>query len=189
MPACAQSHPEKPSLLCDQQEGNHRLCTGYDAAGDTFLDWDNPGYAPPKSRSRKGAQAHMEAVAARVAPDIRVQSASTSADASAPAPAGFAKGLQESERASRRWDDREKQLVMDAIIAVAKREDEFTSDAIWAELAARVPVTKGLTAMLMLADRRGIVMSTGKTEKSARGGEHDHGQRLTIWCSLIKGQR
>ena len=181
MPACQQPHPDYPSLLCEQQGENHRLCTGYHAEGDEFLDWENPSYQPPKNRTRKGAQAHLEAVATRVAPDTRV--------GTAPPSSGFAKGVQESTRAAGKWTEQEKVRVMDAIIAVAKRTDEFTSDAIWEELGASVPVTKGLTAMLMLADRRGILMSTGKTEKSTRGGEHDHGQRLTVWCSLIKGQR
>jgi hypothetical protein len=189
MPTCDQPHSTISGVRCENPEGNHRLCTGYDAVGDTYTDWPNPSYEPPKNRSRKGAQAHLEDVATRVAPDIRVSPASASANASVPAPTGFAKGLAESQRAARRWDEREKRLVLDAIIAVAKREDEFTTDAIWAELNGTVPVTKGMTAMLRIADRQGILLSTGKTTSSTRGGEHDHGQRLTIWCSLIKGQR
>lgn len=179
MPACEQSHPTISELRCDTSRGNHRTCTAYRSDTDEFVDWPNPAYVPPKSRSRQDAQAQLESVASRVTPATRVA-------ASDPAPAGFTKGLQESERAARRWTEKEKSLVMEAITRVARREDEFTSDAIWAELDARVPVTKGLTAMLMLADRRGILMSTGKTAISTRGGEHDHGQRLTVWCSLIK---
>jgi hypothetical protein len=186
MATCGQLHPDNSGVACQNLEGNHRLCTGYDSAAEDFVDWGNPAYEPPKNRGRKAAQQHLETVAARVAPDIRVATASASASAAVEELTGFAKGVQESARAAGRWDDTQKDLVMQAIIAVAKRENEFTSDAIWAELAGAVPVTKGLTAMLRLANRRGVLDSTGKTTISERGGEHDHGQRLTVWYSLIK---
>lgn len=187
MAACGQVSPESSTVSCQNHDGNHRLCTGYDSAVDEFVDWPNPSYEAPKTKGRRAAQQHLEAVAARVAPNVRVVSASPSAGAAVDAPTGFAKGLQESARAAERWDDDQKQLVMNAIIAVAKREGEFTSDAIWAELAGSVPVTKGLTSLLLLASRRGVLDSTGKTMISDRGGEHDHGQRLTVWYSLVKG--
>lgn len=186
MTACDQQHPERPTVRCEQQAEpqRHQLCTGYDAAADEYVDWANPSYEPPKTRGRRQAQQHLEEVATRVVPDIRVQP--TSAETAVPGSVGIAKGFAESARAARRWDDKEKQLVLDAIIAVAKREDEFTTDAVWRELNGAVPVTKGMTAMLRLADRRGILISTGKTTISDRGGEHDHGQRLTVWASLIQ---
>lgn len=187
MAVCGQFCPENGAVSCQNPDGNHRLCTGYDSVADEFVDWSNPSYEAPKTKGRQAAQQHLEAVAARVAPSVRVATASASASAVLEASDGFAKGVQESARAAGRWDDDQKQLVLDAIIAVAKRMDEFTSDAIWAELAGSVPVTKGLTSLLRLASKRGILDSTGKTTISERGGEHDHGQRLTVWYSLIKG--
>lgn len=186
MATCGQLHPDKSNVACQNADGNHRLCTGYDAAADEFTDWANPSYEPPKTKGRRAAQNHLEAVATRVAPDVRVATVSANASEPINEPVGFAKGMQESARAAGRWDEAQKQLVLDAIIAVAKRLDEFTSDAIWAELAGSVPVTKGLTSLLRLAIKRGILDSTGKTAISDRGGEHDHGQRLTVWYSLIK---
>lgn len=177
---CDQPHPERPTLLCTNAPGNHRLCTGYDADGDEFLDWPNPAYEVPKARGRRDAQEHLQQVAGRVAPDVRVVS---------PATTGIQKGFAESERAATRWSAAQKALVMDAIIAVAEGNDEFTTDAIWKQLDGNVPVTKGMTAMLQNAVRKGILDSTGKTEISNRGGEHDHGQRLTVWYSLIHGKQ
>jgi hypothetical protein len=175
--SCDQSHPDRPAIRCANAPGNHRLCTGYDPASDEFIDWDNPEYAPPKTQGRREANEHMQTVAARIAPDTRV---------APPTVEGIAKGFAESERAAGRWDEDQKRLVMDAIRVVARSNDEFTTDAIWEQLAGTVPVTKGMTAMLRRASKEGILDSTGKTKISSRGGEHDHGQRLTVWYSLIQ---
>lgn len=176
MATCGQQHETFPDVVCDSAPGNHRWHTGWRDDLDQYLDWPNTDYVPPKRhQSRTGARQKLQEAAGRVAPATHV----------APGE-GIAQGLAESQRAAGRWDEEQKQLVLAAIIAVAKREDEFTSDAIWNELAGRVPVTKGLTALLMLASKRNILGSTGKTEISRRGGEHDHGQRLTVWYSLIQ---
>ena len=186
MAACGTPHPDNPELVCEIDPGNHRLCTGYDVGSDTYMDWENPSYEVPKTRGRKESQEHIRAIAARVAPDIHVRPADASANATVTAPVGIARGFAESARAAGRWDEDQKKAVLDAIIAVAKREDEFTTDAIWRELHGSVPVTKGMTALLRHAVKQGILDSTGKTEISSRGGEHDHGQRLTVWYSLIQ---
>jgi hypothetical protein len=46
------------------------------------------------------------------------------------------------------------------------------------------PVTKGMTARLLVAQRNGVIKNTGEITFAERGGEHDHAQRLTIWQSL-----
>jgi hypothetical protein len=51
-------------------------------------------------------------------------------------------------------------------------------------LGASFPVTKGMTARLMVAERRGVIKNTGEITYAKRGGQHDHAQRLTIWQSL-----
>jgi hypothetical protein len=183
--SCGQHHPSSPQVICENPSENHKLCTGYSSVDDEFLDWENPEYKVPQTRSRKGAQQHLEDVATRVASDYRV----ASSPPLNPDSEGIAMGFSESERTANRWSEDQKQLVLNAIIAVAKENEEFTTDLVWQYLNGAVPVTKGMTAMLRSASRKGILDSTGKTEVSSRGGEHDHGQRLTIWYSLIKGQK
>jgi hypothetical protein len=143
-----------------------------------YVDWRNESYVPPVKTDPKAAAGKLKDMAARVAPAPRV-------DDDEP-PSGFAAGLAGSEQAARRWTEDEKKIVFAAIISVAMDKDEFTTDDVWKELAGRVPVTKGMTAMLKLADRKDILGNTGKTVISQRGGQHDHGQRLTVWYSLIK---
>jgi hypothetical protein len=76
-------------------------------------------------------------------------------------------------------------MVMNAIIAVAKREEEFTTDAIWHALGGAVPVTSEMIVALRLASKRGILDSTGKTVASSRK-ESQHDERLVVWYSLIR---
>lgn len=169
------AHPERPEVLCDNSAANHAECAGWDPAAGGYIDWPNPDHTASKAVKGKPTE-KLRAMAARTAPAPR-----------AGEPTGFAAGVEGSERAAERWTDEQKQLVDAAIEAVARRHrggGEFTADAVWDELNGRVPVTKGLTARLMVADRRQIIGNTGKTVISERGGHHDHGQRLTVWYSL-----
>lgn len=97
----------------------------------------------------------------------------------------FDQALDGSERAAGRWTKTERDLVDQAIRAVATMLDEFTADDVWTELAGRVPVTKGLTARLMVARRAGLIAQTGRFTVAQRGGDHDHAQRLTVWRSTV----
>jgi hypothetical protein len=175
---CGELHPDYADIVCDVTVPAHPWHRGWSVAVDSYVDWENPSYVPPVKTDRKAAAGKLKEMATRVA------SAPTTADDEPPS--GFSAGLAGSEQAARRWTDDEKATVLGAIIAVARRLDEFTTDDIWDELAGRVPVTKGMTAMLKSADRKDILGNTGKTVISQRGGQHDHGQRLTVWYSLIK---
>lgn len=143
-----------------------------------YVDWQNQSYVAPVKADPKAVAGKLKDMASRVASAPHV-------DDDDP-PSGFAAGLAGSEQAARRWTEDEKTIVLGAIIRVAQRMDEFTTDDVWAELAGQVPVTKGMTSMLKTADRKDILGNTGKTVISQRGGQHDHGQRLTVWYSLIK---
>jgi hypothetical protein len=176
---CGNPHPQDLTA-CEIKVPNHRTCTGWSLALEGYLDWPNPEYRVPEPKlSKTAARAKLQALAAKV-------------PHAAPAPAeGFAAGVEGSERAARVWDDDQVALVDAAIRTVARKHalgGEFTTDAIWDELGGAVPVTKGLTARLMVARRDRVLDSTGKTEISTRGGHHDHGQRLTIWYSLINSR-
>ena len=99
-------------------------------------------------------------------------------------PTGFDYGIKRSQDSAAKWTTEQVRLVDHAIILTARREEEFTADDVWRNLPAGFPVTKGMAARLMVAARRGLIYSTGRYAKSARGGSHDHGQRLTIWSRL-----
>lgn len=172
MSECEKEHPEIPSVRCHNTEGNHPTCTGFDRGQRQYLDWVNPDYAPPKTVDKAAAKDTLRGIAARAEPARRVE--------------GFAAGLEGSRQAAGVWTQDQKDRVSEAIKAVALEYDEFTTDLIWAKLDGSVPVTKGMTAMLKRADQQGVLGNTGKTEISQRGGQHDHGQRLTIWYSLIR---
>lgn len=174
---CGDQHPDFADIICDVSV-SHPFHRGWSVIAEGYVDWINELYVPPLKNDPKAAAGKLKEMAGRVAPATRV-------DDDEP-PSGFAAGLAGSEQAARRWTDDEKATVLGAIIAVAQRMDEFTTDDIWDELAGRVPVTKGMTAMLKSADRKDILGNTGKTVISQRGGKHDHGQRLSIWYSLIK---
>lgn len=113
-------------------------------------------------------------------------------------------------RAARRWTDEEVAAVDRAIRTVAAkcvakfreqrapahvddvllhvgRSDpllEFTADNVWRELGPEFPVTKGLTGRLIAAKGDGVIRNTGTTRIADRGGDHDHGQRLTVWQAV-----
>jgi hypothetical protein len=170
------AHPELPEVICEIRRRNHPECTGWDPELDDYRDWPNPDHEPPKSVQGdvKGKLAEMagRAEAAPVTGELE----------------GFAAGLEGSGRAASRWDDEQVALVDAAIKAVCEDHrggGEFTTDAVWEKLDGAVPVTKGLTGRLKVAQHAGLMDSTGKTAISQRGGHHDHGQRLTVWYSLI----
>lgn len=169
------AHPERPEVVCDNSAANHAECSGWDPAAEGYIDWPNPDYTASKAVKGKPTE-RLRAMAARTAPAPRAGELT-----------GFPAGVEGSERAATRWTDEQVALVDQAICAVAlrhRRGGEFTSDEIWAELNGAVPVTKGLTARLMRAQRQGLIDTTGKFAISERGGHHDHGQRLSIWYSL-----
>jgi hypothetical protein len=175
-----QPHPTKPGVLCDSRTPNHPECSGWDDVLDSFIDWPNPDHIPSRklAPSRTTRKERLQTVAARTEAAPRVQEVTS----------GFPAGLAGSQSAARAWTEQERQAVDDAIRTVAQRHaggGEFTSDAVWELLDGAVPVTKGLTARLMVASRAGLIDTTGKFEISQRGGHHDHGQRLSVWYSLI----
>lgn len=175
--AC-QPHPTEPEVRCTITADNHPECTGWSPSIGNYVDWPNPDHVP--SRAIRGKPtSKLREMAGRVASAPRVTD-------------GFQAGLEGSQRAATRWTDMQKDLVDRAIRAVAVAHAggaEFTADEVWDQLDGAVPVTKGLTARLIRAEHRHLILNTGKTEISHRGGHHDHGQRLAIWCSLVEKVR
>ena len=171
---CGQAHPNIAALRCELRAGNHPECTGFDQNRDDFVDWANPGYtAKPHSLGRQATREKLASIAGQVAP------VTTS---------GFVKAERGGTHAAEYWTDAQKTQVDEAIRAVAERHrggGEFTTDDVWAHLAGAVPVTKGMTARLMVAVNHRIIDTTGNTVVSQRGGNHDHGQRLSVWYSLL----
>ena len=86
--------------------------------------------------------------------------------------------------ANAKWTPEQQLQVDAAIVKMARMKPRFTADEIWYELGASFPVTKGMTARLMVAERRGVIKNSGEITWAERGGKHDHAQRLTIWQSL-----
>ena len=86
--------------------------------------------------------------------------------------------------ANAKWTPEQQAQVDAAIVKMARMKPRFTADEVWYELGASFPVTKGMTARLMVAERRGVIKITGEITCAKRGGQHDHAQRLTIWQSL-----
>lgn len=109
---------------------------------------------------------------------------SSSTDTQPEPPAPFDRAVAGSEASAGKWTPDEARLVTLAIARIARRGEEFTADDVWHELNGAVPVTKGLTARLVAAQRAGLIANTERTTKANRGGHHDHAQRLTIWQGL-----
>lgn len=99
----------------------------------------------------------------------------------------FERGMARSADSAARWTPEERLALVRAITHLARTRPEFTADEVW-RLAPGVPVRKGLAAVLNGAARKGWIRSTGRFAVAARGGEHDHGQRLTVWASLVYGK-
>jgi hypothetical protein len=163
-------------VVCSNRQTNHRYCLAWCDAEFGIVETPNPDYVAPKvvTGGEGAAQSALEGMRGRVAPD--------------PTSDGFPAGLEASEASAATWTDQQKAQVRTAIRIVCERHaggGEFTTDDIWAQLAGKVPVTKGMTAMLNRANKDGWLDNTGKTRIAERGGKHDHGQRLTIWYSLM----
>ena len=86
--------------------------------------------------------------------------------------------------ATAKWTLQQQDQVDTAIRKMARMMPEFTADQVWYELGATFPVTKGMTARLLVAERAGVIKNSGLTTFAERGGVHDHAQRLTVWQSL-----
>ena len=86
--------------------------------------------------------------------------------------------------ATAKWTLQQQDQVDTAIRKMARMMPEFTADQVWYELGALFPVTKGMTARLLVAQRQGIIKNSGTITYAERGGVHDHAQRLTVWQSL-----
>lgn len=92
----------------------------------------------------------------------------------------FQRGMDGSAIAGGKWTGLQIAQVGDAIEACAATGQPFTADDVWRRIPG-VPVTKGLAARLNAAARRGRIRNMGTIATAARGGAHDHGQRLTVW--------
>ena len=86
--------------------------------------------------------------------------------------------------ATAKWTPSQQNQVDVAIRKMARMMPEFTADQVWYELGATFPVTKGMTARLLVAQRAGVIKNSGQITYAERGGVHDHAQRLTVWQSL-----
>jgi hypothetical protein len=86
--------------------------------------------------------------------------------------------------ATAKWTLQQQDQVDAAIRKMARMMPEFTADQVWYELGASFPVTKGMTARLLVAQRAGVIKNSGLTTFAERGGVHDHAQRLTVWQSV-----
>ena len=86
--------------------------------------------------------------------------------------------------ANAKWTPAQQLQVDNAIVKMARMQPRFTADQVWYELGETFPVTKGMTARLMVAERRGVIKNSGEITWAERGGKHDHAQRLTVWQSL-----
>lgn len=101
------------------------------------------------------------------------------------APTPFEVGIQKSQTAAdHKWTPDEITKVDHAIRLCAHFQPEFTSDDVWRRLPKDFPVTKGMAARLIAAQRAGIIYNTGRVTIANRGGQHDHGQRLTVWGAV-----
>jgi len=86
--------------------------------------------------------------------------------------------------ANAKWTALQQNQVDVAIRKMARMMPEFTADQVWYELGATFPVTKGMTARLLVAQRQGVIKNSGTITYAERGGVHDHAQRLTVWQSV-----
>jgi hypothetical protein len=64
--------------------------------------------------------------------------------------------------ANAKWTPAQQLQVDAAIVKMARMKPRFTADEIWYELGASFPVTKGMTARLMVAERRGVIKKHGR---------------------------
>lgn len=99
------------------------------------------------------------------------------------------KTTQESiDQADEHADENWKKRFDDAIVSVARRKAELTSDDVLAHLEklADPPSTHNLSAIgaaMLRAMKNGIIESTGRTQRSER--IEKHGNRQNVWRSKI----
>lgn len=97
----------------------------------------------------------------------------------------FERGMELSKlSADHKWTPEQNLAVYEAIAKTARMLPEFTADDIWDRLPILFPKTKGLASVLKSATTNKICEPTDRVRKTTRGGDSDHGQRLTIWRSL-----
>lgn len=149
--------------VCDKTVPNHHHCSGWSNLAGGFVDWPNPGWTPPATKSDvKSAESGLRAMAAKLG------------------------GMAGSERAAKSWSPTEQLLVETAITEAAEQHGEFTTDAVWAILGDTVPKTAGMAAMLKRAEGKGFISKTDKTADSTRErADHDAGRRLVVWKSRM----
>jgi hypothetical protein len=72
----------------------------------------------------------------------------------------------------------------DALDAVARREREFTSDAVWVELGMeQPPEPRAIGPVVLRGVKRGIIRATDRYAASEMVS--CHGRRKMVWASLI----
>ena len=95
----------------------------------------------------------------------------------------FARGIRQSQAsANAKWSADQIDAVDKAIATCAQLYTEFTADHVWTLLGAGFPVSKGMAGRLIAAQNAGLITNTHRTLVSGRGGDHCHGQRLTVWA-------
>ena len=98
----------------------------------------------------------------------------------------FDRGMAGSEQSASKWTADEVTMVDLAIRACSRAYNEFTADDVWARLPEGFRVTKGLASRLKVAKNDGWIRSSGTTRTSKRDDEHGHGQRHTVWVSVLR---
>lgn len=160
---CRNPQPEGDAV-CDKTAPNHHSCSGWSNRVGGYVDWFNPSWTPPATKSDlKSAESGLRAMAAKLG------------------------GAEGSERAAKTWTPAEQLVVESAITEAAERHAEFTTDAVWAVLGDRVPKTAGMAAMLRRAEGKGFIAKTDRYADSTRErDDHDAGRRLVVWKSLMR---
>lgn len=95
-------------------------------------------------------------------------------------PRPFDVGMAASAASGSRWSIEDFAVLDAAIRKLAASGERFTSDDVW-RLSPTVKFTKGIGAKLTAAARSGLIHNTGERRVSARGGDHDHAQSLSVW--------
>lgn len=170
MTECTALHPEFKVTCHKTGMHKHHTCQIKVGVVKQTVSWPNEDYIGPN------APANLNSAVERVREADRQRT-------------GFAAGVAASEAsADARWNDEQQALVLHAIGTVARVRPTFTTQHVWDALGPSVPVTKGMTGMLMRAKGEGWIENSGQLDIRTGGGAHDHGQRLTVWRSLICGQ-
>lgn len=85
-------------------------------------------------------------------------------------------------------EDAWKLAALDAIYFIARRYDEFTTDAVWwllAQAEVQAPhEERAMGAVVQSAQRQGWIQRTERTHKSVR--PECHTRDLRVWRSLIR---